>query len=48
MNSDYLESERGSGSIAKVASEHLRWGFLEKYWLQGCKFWGTFLVVIGN
>ena len=30
----------GSGSVAKVAGEHLRWGFLEKFWLQGCKFWG--------
>ena len=22
-------------------------GFLEKFWLQGCKFWGIYLAVMG-
>ena len=43
-----------SGGIGKGlavlpgAGEHLRWGFLEKFWLQGCKFWGILVCDNGD
>ena len=30
----------GVWQCCQQAGEHLRWEFLEKFWLQDCKFWG--------
>ena len=37
----------GLAVLPMLSEEHPRQGFLEKFWLQGCRFWGIFLAVMG-